>query len=74
MIELMISALSIWLFIKAIGLALKITWSTAKIIATILMALALPIFIVCLIFAGGLVLLIPFAFISTAFGLIKSIS
>ncbi len=74
MIELMISALSIWLFIKAIGLALKITWSTAKIIATILMALALPIFIVCLIFAGGIVMLIPLAFISTAFGLIKSIS
>lgn len=71
MIEIIISVLAIWLLIKAIGLAFKLTWGTAKIIATILLALAVPIFIVCLIFAGGFVLLVPVALIAGAIGLLK---
>lgn len=71
MIEILISILAIWLLIKAIGVAFKITWGAAKIIATILMVLAIPIFIVCLIFVGGFFLLIPVALIAGAFGLLK---
>ena len=71
MIEILISILAIWLLIKAIGLALKITWGAAKVVATILMVLAIPIFIVCLIFVGGFFLLIPVALIAGAFGLLK---
>ena len=71
MIEILISILAIWLLVKAIGLAFKITWGAAKIIATILMVLAIPIFIVCLIFVGGFFLLIPVALIAGAFGLLK---
>lgn len=71
MIEILISILAIWLLIKAIGAAFKITWGAAKIIATILMVLAIPIFIVCLIFVGGFFLLIPVALIAGAFGLLK---
>ncbi len=71
MIEIIISVLAIWLLIKAIGLAFKLTWGTAKIIATVLLALAVPIFIVCLIFAGGFVLLVPVALIAGAIGLLK---
>lgn len=71
MIEILISILAIWLLIKAIGLAFKITWGAAKIVATILMILAVPIFVVCLIFVGGFFLLIPVALIAGAFGLLK---
>lgn len=71
MIEILISILAIWLLVKAIGLAFKITWGAAKIVATILMVLAIPIFIVCLIFVGGFFLLIPVALIAGAFGLLK---
>lgn len=61
-----------WLFIKGIGLAFKITWGIAKIIATILLVLAAPALVVCLIFAGGVALLVPVAMVSIAFGLLKS--
>lgn len=71
MIEILISILAIWLLIKAIGLAFRITWNAAKIVATILMTLAVPIFIVVLIFTGGFFLLIPVALIAGAWGLLK---
>ena len=71
MIEILISILAIWLLIKAISLAFKITWGAAKVVATILMVLAIPIFIVCLIFVGGFFLLIPVALIAGAIGLLK---
>lgn len=61
-----------WLFIKGIGLAFKITWGVAKIVATLLLILAAPALIVCLIFAGGVALLVPVAMVSIAFGLLKS--
>ena len=72
MIEILISILAIWLLVKAIGLAFKITWGAAKIVAT--MVLAIPIFIVCLIFVGGFFLLIPVALIAGAVGLLKACS
>ena len=71
MVEIIISILAIFLFVKAISLAFKITWGITKIIATVLMILAVPVFIVCLIFAGGFVLLIPVALIAGAIGLLK---
>ena len=61
-----------WLFIKGIGLAFKITWGISKIIATILLVLAVPALIICLIFAGGVALLVPVAMVSIAFGLLKN--
>ena len=70
MIEIIISILAICLFVKAISLAFRITWGAAKIIATILMILAVPIFIVCLIFAGGFVLLLPVALIAGSIGIL----
>lgn len=73
MIELAITILAIYLFIKALGLVFRISWGTAKIIATLLMALALPVFIVCLIFAGGFFLLIPVAVLAGAVRLLKSV-
>ena len=62
--------LAICLLVKAISLAFKITWNVAKIVATIMMILAVPVFIVCLIFAGGFILLIPVALIAGSIGIL----
>ena len=61
-----------WLFIKGIGFAFKITWGVAKIVATLLLILAAPALIICLIFVGGFALLVPVAMVTIAFGLLKS--
>ncbi len=61
-----------WLGWKALGLAFRLTWGAAKIAATLLMGLALPILIGCLLFAGGLLLLLPLGMIAIAFGLLKA--
>lgn len=74
MIEIIFSVIAIWLFVKAIGLALKLTWGAAKIAAIILLALAVPAFILLAIFAGGFVLLLPVALIAGAVGLLKACS
>ena len=72
MFELLVTILCIWLFIKGIGLALKITWGVAKIAATILMILALPVLIVGLLFAGGILLLVPVVLVAIAVGILKA--
>ena len=61
-----------WLFVKAIGLAFRLTWGVAKILASILIGLALPVLILCLIFAGGIVLLVPLVMIAIAAGILKA--
>ena len=58
--------------VKAIGLAFKLTWGIAKIIASILLVLALPALIVCMIFVGGIALLVPLILIGIAAGILKA--
>ena len=72
MFELLIIAIFLWLLVKAIGLAFKLTWGVAKITASILIGLALPVLIVCFVFAGGIALLVPVAMIAIAAGIVKA--
>ena len=72
MFELLTIFIFAWLLVKAIGLAFKLTWGIAKVIASILIALALPILIICLVFVGGIALLVPIAVIGIAFGILKA--
>ena len=72
MFELLTLAIFVWLFAKAIGLAFRLTWGIAKIAASILIALALPVLIISLIFAGGVLLLIPLVMIAIAAGILKA--
>ncbi|MBE6771945.1 MAG: hypothetical protein E7547_07380 [Ruminococcaceae bacterium] len=74
MLEIIFTILAVWLFFKAIGLAFKITWGAAKIVATVLLAIAVPVFILLAIFTGGFLLLIPIALIAGAAGLLKACS
>ena len=71
MFELLTVGIFTWLLVKTIGLALKLTWGVAKIIASILIGLALPVLIVCLIFAGGIILLLPIVMIAVAAAILK---
>ena len=71
MFELLTVAIFIWLLVKTIGLALRLTWGVAKIIASSLIGLALPVLIVCLIFAGGIILLLPIVMIAVAAAILK---
>ena len=72
MLELVLIILFVWLFVKALGLAFRVAWGTAKIVASVLFAIAVPLLGVCLLFAGGIVLLVPVALIGIAFGLLKA--
>ena len=71
MLNLLVIALFCWLFFKALGLAFKMAWGAAKIAASVLFAVAVPLLVVCLIFAGGLLLLVPVALMGLAFWLLK---
>ena len=72
MLEILITVLFVWLLFKVIGLAFRVAWGAAKIAATVLLALSLPMLIGCLVFAGGILLAIPLALIAIAFGLLKA--
>ena len=70
MLEFLLVALFCWLFFKAIGLAFRVAWGVTKIIASLLLALAVPFLVLGLIFAGGIVLMIPVVMIGIALGLL----
>lgn len=72
MLDLIIVILFCWLFFKALGLAFKLAWGTAKIVASVLFAIAVPMLALCLFFAGGLLLLVPLALVGIAFGVLKA--
>ena len=71
MMEFLVLIAFCWLFFKAVGLAFRMAWGAAKIIASVLFALAVPMLILCLVFAGGIFLLLPLALISAAYDVLK---
>ena len=72
MFELLTFLLFVWLFVKVIGLTLRMTWGIAKITVSLLIGLALPVLFVSLIFIGGIALLVPIAMIAIAAGIVKA--
>lgn len=72
MFELLVLIAFAWLFIKAIGLAFRVTWGLAKVVAVVLFVLALPTLIGCFLIAGGIALLIPVVLVGTACGILKA--
>lgn len=72
MLEILFTVLFVWLLMKTIGLAFRVAWGATKIVASILFSLAIPLLVLCLIFAGGLLVLVPLAMLGAAFGLLKS--
>ena len=72
MFELLTVIVFLWLMMKAIGLALRLTRGAARIAASILMALAVPVLVLCFLFAGGIMLLVPVVVIGIAVGILKA--
>ena len=73
MLEILTVILFCWLFFKAMGLAFRVAWGTAKIAASLLFALAVPALVLSLLFAGGILLLVPVALMAAAFALLKAV-
>ncbi len=71
MFEILSIIIFIWLLGKTIKLALKLTWSAAKIVAAILLVVAAPLLVAGLVLAWGLVLLVPLVLAAIALGLVK---
>ncbi|MBQ3128568.1 MAG: hypothetical protein IJC13_05975 [Clostridia bacterium] len=71
MIEFLLTVIFIVLFVWTAKLLFKISWGIAKIIATVLLVLALPVLVVCFLLAGGVALLIPIAIVGGVVGIIK---
>lgn len=62
----------IWLLLKGIGLAFRLTWGITKIFASLLMGLATPLMVICFILWGGASLLIPVLLLLVVFGILKA--
>ena len=71
MLDILFTVIFIAMFFWTLKLMFKITWGVAKILATVLLVLAIPALILCLIFAGGFVLLIPIGIVAGVVGIIK---
>ena len=71
MFEALMTILSVVLFIKGVKLAFKMTWGITKIIASVLLVLAVPALVLGLIFAGGMLLLVPVGLVAGAVALLK---
>ena len=71
MLELLFTALFCWLSFKMLGLFFRMAWGAAKIIATALFVISVPMLVLILFFAGGLLLLIPLGLMGLALGLVK---
>lgn len=72
MFEFLALALFAWLFYHAVILIFKITWGFAKVAAVFLLVLAMPVLAGCLLFAGGILLLVPVAILAAAWGILKA--
>ena len=73
MLEIFIVVLFCWLFFKALGLAFRVAWGTTKVIVSLLFALAVPMLIAGVFFAGGILLLLPLILVAIAFALLKAV-
>lgn len=72
MFEIITLLLFCWIFVGAIKLAFKVAWGLAKVVAVILFIMSLPSLIGCLLYASGIILLVPVALIGLAWGLLKA--
>lgn len=72
MFEILTLVVFVWLFVKCLGLAFRLTWGAAKVLAGFLMVLALPALLLCLLFAGSLMLLVPCLMVAGAWALLKA--
>lgn len=73
---IILTVLAVFLFggllVEAIKLSIKVAWGIAKVIAGILCIVALPLLIIVIVSAGGLLLFLPILLVAGACGILKS--
>lgn len=72
MMELIICLLCFWLFWQVLRLSAGLAWGIAKVLAVVLMVAAFPVLVLCLLFAGGVLLLVPLAVLALAWGILRA--
>lgn len=72
MFELLVIVIFCWLIVKVLKLAFSVTWGLAKVAATVLCVLACPLLVLCLLFAGGCVLLVPLLIVVGVYTMLKA--
>ncbi len=71
MLKILALVLFVSLFCWCIKLAFKLAWGAAKIVATVLLVLAVPALIVCFVLGAGLAFLAPVCMLVGAVTLLK---
>ena len=72
MLSIIATILICWLSYKTLGILLPLTWGIVKIMCTVLLVLAAPALLLCLLFAGGMLILLPLGLVVGAFMLGKA--
>ena len=73
MLDLLMIIVFCWLFFKALGLVFRLAWGVTKILVGLLVMAAAVTLVGGVLFAGGLVLLLPIALVGIALGLLKAV-
>ena len=73
MLDLLMIIVFCWLFVKALGLVFRLAWGVTKILVGLLVTAAAVTLVGGVLFAGGLVLLLPIALVGIALGLLKAV-
>ena len=73
MLDLLLIVLFCWLFFKALGLVFRLAWGATKILVGLLVTAAAVTLVGGVLFAGGLLLLLPIALVGAALGLLKAV-
>ena len=73
MLDLLMIIVFCWLFFKALGLVFRLAWGVTKILVGLLVTAAAVTLVGGVLFAGGLVLLLPIALVGAALGLLKAV-
>lgn len=73
MLDLLMIIVFCWLFFKALGLVFRLAWGVTKILVGLLVTAAAVTLVGGVLFAGGLVLLLPIALVGVALGLLKAV-
>ena len=69
--ELLGLVLCVWLLWKIFGVLFKMTWGVTKGLFSLAIGIASVLIIACLLFAGGILILLPIAILGAVFGLMK---
>ena len=72
MFSFLATILFLWIAYKSLKILFSLTWGIVKIMCTVLLVLAAPALVICLLFAGGMLILLPLGLVAGAFMLGKA--